>query len=298
MNTILRCFFIILTISIPLMLHSCKQKGQNLPLPMETVNQTDTIIHGDLYVPCGQDSIVCILKDNGWRKVIYTTTILDGNIHYKIFDTAENLREIAYIRYIPLAFDSTNYDTVMFPHPDSVVQYNNNGVICKTGLVEYEANNYLYTISPSWTKDCSYDSTGILTQMIIFTAPGSFHFVSESYYRNGQIKEKWIQGESFASGACLGTTEWDSLGNKIKEREYDYKMQKKNWTSYNERFCVETTTEYYPNGRIKQVTKTKSFVESEECPCGQWIYYDEKGQKVRTEQHKPCNNFLIDCGNE
>ena len=124
--------------------------------------------------------------------------------------------------------------------------------------------------------------------------PGIGCFIRESYHRNGQMKEKYIQGYAYASGACLGTTEWDSLGHKTKECRYDYKVSE--WgESYNHRFCVETITEYYPDGKVKRINKIKSFEESDECPCGQWVYYDETGLKVHAEQHKPCDNFLIDC---
>jgi antitoxin component YwqK of YwqJK toxin-antitoxin module len=117
----------------------------------------------------------------------------------------------------------------------------------------------------------------------------------ETYFSNKQIKERWIQDDIYLSCAFLERTEWDFLGHKLRHIEYEYSMPTED-ASYTDRFCVATITEYYPNGKIKLINKMKSFVKSEECPCGQWIYYDEKGKKKRMEQHKPCDNFKLDCG--
>jgi len=258
------------------------------------------VFGGETFIPFGQDSAYCDLSNSSGRKIIYTMAIPDNGIHYKIYDTIGNLREIAYARRIPLAFDSVDYyGTVMYPYPDSIVQYYNNGVIQATGFVEYEAEDYQYASNSHWTIKYEYDSTGILINKITATEPDGidWRFISTSYYRNGNIKEKYIQGSHGSGGACLGITKWDSLGYKTKEYQYDYKFPEWGESQY-DRFCVETIIEYYPNGKVKQITKTKSFYESDECPCGQWVYYDEKEQKIRTEQHKPCNNFLIECKSE
>ena len=293
--------FIVLIFIIPYLLYSCKPNGKTIVSTIETVAQSDTLIHGERYVLYGQDSAICVLRGNNECKIIYTTAIPDGGIHHKSYNAAGTLCEIAYSRHIPLAFDSTDYSGgyyVMYPYPDSVVQYYDNGMVRRSGYAKYHQENYRLAINRLWIRYSDYDSTGILTDKATSTLPGSVSdWIYESFHPNGRLKEKRIQGDVYVSGASLAATEWDSFGNKIKEYKYDYKMP--DWgTSYNDRFCVETITEYYPNGKIKQISKTKSFVESDECPCGQWVYFDENGRKVRTEQYKPCNNFLLDCERE
>jgi hypothetical protein len=285
-NTTMTLFYILL------LLCSCRGNRSHNQNTTDIGSQPDTVVFGERFILFGQDSAGCTLSDGSGRKIIYTATVHDNDIHYKIYDTVGILREIAYARHIPLAFDSVYYHgDIMYPYPDSVVQYYSSGTICKTGHVEYQAERYRYASFPVWVMENSYDSTGFLIEKI--THISSDTFIYESYHRNGMTKEKGIQGYACGSGACLGFIECDSLGRKTKEHQYEYKVSETG-TSHR-RFEVETVTEYYADGKIKQIKKHKCFYECEGSPCGEWMYYNEKGEKIRTERHNPCCNFLIDC---
>ncbi|MCD7972433.1 MAG: hypothetical protein LUG18_07165 [Candidatus Azobacteroides sp.] len=253
--------------------------------------RTDTFIICDQKVfPFGDDSVYCYseYEYTADLKVVYTQFIPDGEVHYRIFDETGKLKEIAYA-LSRVAIENSEPDR--FSRFDSVIRYHGNGGIAKTGCVEYtEEKDYRYACRQIWGTYYEFDTTGMLTYKIIPTVAGHIGF---SYHPNGAVKSRWEQGNIYASGALLEDMEWDSLGNKIKETTYSYFFPE--WgTSYNSRLGVATMKEYYPAGKIRRITHHKSFVESEEYPCGCWDYFDSLGEKVRSEQYPPCDNFELE----
>ena len=113
------------------------------------------------------------------------------------------------------------------------------------------------------------------------------------YYPNGQLKGHWINKGLYGGNFSTYSVNYDSLGHKTEETNWEHLYPK--WgTSYNDTFSVATTRKYYKNGKLKSLTKTKSFSESESYRCGTWIYYDEQGKVIKTEKYGNCYNFQLE----
>ena len=256
----------------------------------------DTIVQGERFFFFAPDSAYAVLRDGSGRKVIYTGTVADGGVHFKIYNHDGSLRKIAYARHIPLAHNY--YFDTMHPHPDSVVIFHDNGAVRTIGFVEYEAGHYQFASFPSWTVKKGFDYKGVLTYKLIANVPGGIgglgNFTSKRFHPNGKLKEKWVQGTFGGFGVGFESMEWDSLGRKVSMHQSDFSFPEWAWSG-RDLFQVTTFTRFHPNGNIKHIVRTKSFAESDVCPCGEWLFFDEKGEIIRREQHTPCDNFELDC---
>lgn len=113
------------------------------------------------------------------------------------------------------------------------------------------------------------------------------------YYPNGQLHEYWANKSLYGARFTSFSVSYDSLGHKTKEINWEHLFPE--WgTSYNDTFSVATIRKYYPNGRLKSLTKMKSFCESEAHRCETWVYYDEMGKILKTENYGDCYNFELE----
>ena len=113
------------------------------------------------------------------------------------------------------------------------------------------------------------------------------------YYPNGQLKEHWINEGLYGATFSTFFVSYDSLGYKTKEINWEHSFPE--WgISYNHTFSVETTQKYYQSGKLKSLTKKKSFCEQDSYRCGTWVYYDEQGKVQKTETYGDCYSFELE----
>lgn len=251
---------------------------------------TDTAtINGHKVVYYGKDSLYIFYGKQ--KRVVYPQA-KEGEPRLMIYDAGENLLGMAYKSSI-LALDSTFYKQQNVPMlSDSLVMYHSNGKPSDIGYVEYFTEDDYKYAKYVWQEYWKYDEHGILTDHIVPLVWGGWYHIGEKYYPNGQLKKRWEQGEAYASGALMSETAWDISGSKVWEDKYEHLMPE-NGTSYNDLLAIATRTDYYPNGKVMQLSSMKNFVGSEEYPCGEWIRYDSLGKKISVTQYPPCNNFEI-----
>lgn len=123
-----------------------------------------------------------------------------------------------------------------------------------------------------------------------YTSDGN---LSWYFYPNGKLKSHWISKHVYGSIFSSYSVNYDSLGNKTKEKKWQH-LFPEGGSSYNDTFLVETTQNYYKNGKLKSVTKHKSFCESDSYRCGTWLYYNERGNVTKTEKYGDCYNFKLE----
>ncbi|NDV79245.1 hypothetical protein [Dysgonomonas sp. 511] len=241
------------------------------------------------------DSIIRYSDNRKEKTIIYTNNIAHNSIHYKVLNTKGNLVEIG-IAKDTLLYTSPEFKEEFYQRNDYVTRYRDNGTLLQKGFILYEDSlSYRNLKDQYWDVYCTYDSLEILDYRQQPVRPGSnWFYIGTTYHRNGKMKLQWEQGDKFAGGVMLWLKEWDSQGRKIEEVKCEHFMPE--WgNSYNHTFTVETTIEYYPNGNIKRIGKSKAFAQSESCPCGEEEYYNKEGKLERTEKHPSCYNYELDC---
>mgnify|MGYP003623390537 FL=1 len=114
--------------------------------------------------------------------------------------------------------------------------------------------------------------------------------IYDNFYPNGQLWRRIVQSNGHGKGGVtLSMLEYDSLGYKLSE------ISNEHFPTESDIFQVSTIKDYYPNGKLKRISYTKAFYESDACPCGKWVYYDKSGKVIKTKQYTDCYNLKLDC---
>ena len=254
---------------------------------------TDSIIQGENVRIFGQDSMFVFGRRGEVARVIYLNPRPYGDVRFRAFGSNEI--EIAFTTNRPLAdefFDSDFVDrNEMFPYMDSVVLFfpNGNRRVSFRAYLLYELP---FVQRTRWhhLDYNEYDSTGILISRVIDSWAGGHTF--ETFHPNGQIASRWIQGQAYVWGAMLGSMEWDSLGRKTREVQVAHSMRGAGpW-----RYEIRTITDFFPNGNPRRIRHWKSFMESDVCPCGEWLFFNESGEIIRREIYTSCDDYEYYCG--
>ncbi|MDU1892232.1 MAG: hypothetical protein E6767_16230 [Dysgonomonas sp.] len=293
----------ILYILLILIFYSCSDTKKNTIQPSNTITDPVSVVlladtierRGLKMIDFGNDSTYVF--DRVGRdfiySVIYTSELKSGDVHYKIFNRDGSLSLIAHV------IDTMLFDTAkvgyIYPRVDSLTEFHPNGKPSLIGYKYYwEEEDFKYSTSSGSNLYTEYDTLGRKTSRLISVEPSGWPQYNETYHSNGELKSRWKGDFIYNSGGSLWGKSWDEKGRLISQYKTEHFFP--DWgDSYNNRFTVETTIDYYPGGGIKQISKHKSFVESEECPCGEWEYYNRKGELIHTQKYKPCYNFKLEC---
>ena len=265
----------------------------------ETVAYIDTVISGQNIRIFGQDSAHVI----GWRRerrVVYLGDIPVGGIRYREYHFDGWLIEIGFASNRPLAdnyFNFNNWDrNEMHPYMDSIVRFNPNGNIT-IGFQAYRADDIhfpRFTFFERLPHHNTYDSNGVLLERRTTNWVGRITQTFESFHPNGRLASRWITGFAFSLLVNFSGIEWDSLGRITARHEFEHLLPE-GAQSVHDEYEIMTTTKYFPNGNIKQITHWKRFSHDDGCPCGEWLFFDEMGGIISREQHPPCDNFEMEC---
>lgn len=304
------------------MLISCtdgnSQEKDKLFRPLVTYSKQYKEVH------YGADSVYYYQqKDSILEKIIYKTDIISGSpiikkfyptgeqemivyhadstmygvLRYKSFFKSGKLQSVAYTQKKDTFFtDDEYYD---FVRTDSLIIYAENGSETRIGNITYtNRDSYENAMTHQAYNGArrTYNADGILIEEDIpldGKGYGNPQKAYKSYYTNGQLRSYHIQGDMYAGGVGLEYLKYDSLGNKVEHVTFEHLYPE--WgQSYNDTFSISTIKEYYPNGKMKSIKKEKAFAQSEGYKCGKWIYYDNKGNIIRTETYGDCYNFELE----
>jgi len=125
---------------------------------------------------------------------------------------------------------------------------------------------------------------GRTEQLILKKDSSDFRQLIYTFYENGKIKEKghqgYYSGKEVATGIYAGTWyRYDTTGKLMETTVYHNDEPAK---AYIEK------TRYYANGRPKAIERFSNYelYESDIDSIGDWKYFDEQGQLIRTVHHK------------
>lgn len=114
--------------------------------------------------------------------------------------------------------------------------------------------------------------------------------IDSSYYKSGKLRS--IKRFDLFNGVRM-PVDTDTLfyesGSILKTIHYsNHKSRTETgghatWTTIHSRF-------FYPNGKIRKVTYSKSCYECEPCACGAWTIYNEKGSVISSKQFGDCDD--------
>lgn len=108
-------------------------------------------------------------------------------------------------------------------------------------------------------------------------------FKYTSYSRDGmggEVADRWY---------------YDTTGILIRQ-EYNKDYMPPDAEGHLDVCGVITTTEYFPNGKVKSIKKTDNHYEGGYyCPCGSWEYFDSGGAIIRKENYQKCGEGNTDC---
>lgn len=226
------------------------------------------------------------------RREVYNTDMRLGQIHFRDFyqhdkDGIENIGYLSTFDSIP---NPSNEDWSKYRYISVIKSVLGDLLLSEKylfweSLENYAAGQYGESILRKVynKKDNSYYITRYMEDGTI-----DWH-----YYPNGQLQSHEIYKSMYGGNFSTFDISYDSVGNKIEETNWKHLYPK--WgESYNHTFSIETKREYYSNGKLKSLTKMKSFAESDVYRCGTWIYYDQKGKVLKTEKYGDCYNFELE----
>lgn len=215
-----------------------------------------------------------------------------GQIHFRDYHKydAKNIKNTGYI---------SASDLIPNPLNDDWSEYHYVGVIRTVRGEQLLSETYLLWQSP---EDCVAGRNGeYIAKKEYYDDDNSYRITKYTdsgtinwyYYPNGQLHSHGDNESLYGGTFSTFFVSYDSLGRKTEE--INWKHSYPEWgTSYNDTFSVMTTRKYYTNGKLKSLTKMKSFCESDGYRCGTWIYYDERGRILKTENYGNCDNFKLE----
>lgn len=115
--------------------------------------------------------------------------------------------------------------------------------------------------------------------------------INTDYNDKGNIIHQWIEGDI---GGCIGIKDkelfWNNNGNLIKEITHNSTN-----SSCSEKVLYRSEKEYYENSKIIKSIKNfhESYEGSEECPCGDWITYDNRGKQLDKKSYSSCKSLPL-----
>lgn len=161
------------------------------------------------------------------------------------------------------------------------------GTQCRSAGTEEAASAQTAQQEPSDSDTLSkaFYPDGKLQQLVLKKDSGDYLKQVFTYYANGALKEKGYQGhyegKDISTGIYTGTwSYYDSTTGKLKETVYYHNDEQS-------KAYIEKTI-YYASGKIKATERFNNYelYESEIDSIGDWKYFNEKGQLIKTVHHK------------
>ncbi len=223
---------------------------------------------------------------------VYSTDRKVGQIHFRDFNRhdSDEVENIGYVSIADSIPNPLNEDWSQYKYISVIKSVRGGQLLSEAYLIWNDRESYvmgkygeIVLRKTYYDKDGSYNITR-------YTDEGT---ISCDYHPNGQLSYYGVHKSLYGATFSTFYVRYDSLGHKTERVDWEHLYPE--WgNSYNDTFSVATTREYYLNGKLKSLTKIKSFAESESYRCGTWIYYDEKGKILKTEKYGNCYNFKLE----
>ena len=306
-------------ITLTLLAISCNQTRRHPSIPstlseiieeQDIIAFRDTILWGESLRIFGEDSILVFRgRSDDVRQVIYINPAPVGGIRSRSFDGDGNVISIAFTTDRPLHynyFDSDWYDrSELYSYMDSVVTFDRHSGNIIIGFRVIRLRYMPHLVYLNTANYSVYDSTGFLVGRHIndfynnthhiFDDWAGAHFARDDFHPNGNIKRRMFQGSAYVWGVIIGEIEWDSLGRKTRLSRTEFSMPPGGAGHHSLRE-IKTITDFHPDGTIRQIARFNASAEgAPECPCGEWVLFDERGIEVYREMYAPCEDFLGGC---
>ena len=176
---------------------------------------------------------------------------------------------------------NNSIDTIFIYGGDLLMQIKSHDTILETKIFKQSSDTIYY---PNGTP-----------RSIIVGRSEDFDSKHYEYYSNSRLKTVWEQSTQFGCGNKIGEQlNYDSTGYLFSKTTFKHNLPK-NATGCHETHTVETTREYYDNGRVRLKKQQEHFYESETCDCGTWEYFDEQGKLIKKEKHESCDDDSLSC---
>ena len=245
------------------------------------------------YLNCGKGEIIYRYYDyhGNVEREVYSIDMEMGQLHFKDYN-----------QYVSESIDPKGYLSAVDSMPDllkdDLGEYWRIGVIKAMEGKELLSEKYILWQS---VEDCIAGQNDDYIGKKVYNNDNSYEIEKYTdngiaywhYYPNGQLNSHWINKSLYGGIFSTFSVSYDSLGRKIEEINWEHSFPE--WgVSYNHTFSVETIRKYYQNGKLKSLTKLKSFCEGEGYRCGTWTYYNEQGKVLKTEKYGDCNSFELE----
>ena len=239
------------------------------------------------------------------KRVRYINPVPVGGVRYRTYGRYSGLMSIVFTTDRPVTNELINGRDIterrVLLYADSLVLFLPDGNI-RTGLQHsrrFAGDLYM----PNYSE---YDSTGILIFRQIennwwYDTPRSIfdgwqdigvRYAHEHFHPNGRIKRRTLLSSRFSVLVAVHEIEWDSLGRKTSLSHTEASMPPDaGHASLLQK--IRTTTYFRPGGTIRQISRfNRVAVRAPECPCGEWLFFDEWGIEVDREEFAPCEDFV------
>lgn len=114
------------------------------------------------------------------------------------------------------------------------------------------------------------------------------------YYPNGNIKMSGEQGEMQGCLIAQGNELYfDSTGTLVQKIAYEHFLP--DLETCHEIRTVKAIEKYYSNGSLSESGNMETCYECDECPCGDWKFYNVQGKLTRSENHGDCYDSQLGC---
>lgn len=226
------------------------------------------------------------------QREVYNTDLKIGQIHFRYYRTygSGDTESIAYISTYDSIPNPLNEDLSSHRYVSVLKKMRENQLLSETYLSWQSLEDYIAGDNDYYIAGKEYDNKNNSLTITKYTENGT---ISWDYYPNGQLRSHWSNQGLYGGIFSTFLIQYDSLGHKTEEITWEHSYPK--WgESYNDTFSVGTTREYYSNGKLKSLTKTKSFCESDSYRCGTWVYYNEQGEILKTQKYGKCYNFKLE----
>ncbi len=109
---------------------------------------------------------------------------------------------------------------------------------------------------------------------------------SKTFHSNGRLKEITHQGHFNGCGIAVGTDSFfSSAGKLLHTRSYNHFSTGPGCHST---LTVTEEKTYFPNGKLKTVSRERIYYEGEAEKCGVWKWYNTAGKVVRKKNWGKC----------
>lgn len=232
--------------------------------------------------------------DGKIKREVFNINIKKDLIHFQDFNQNTKEKNYAYLISFDSIPDLIKHDFGNYVQFGKLKQTQENVLLSETYFLWRTTSDFLEGNNEEIIGKKIFNKDENSYEIIKFTDDGQ---IQSLYDSAGKLKEYWVLKYLYGGLFPIFSVIYDSQENKLEEKNWE-NLYPKSGTSYNDVFSILTTQNFYKNGKIKSISKMKSYTESGEFRCGTWIYYNEKGKIQKTVNYGDCYNFKLEEEND